>query len=128
MSWKIKLFLLTALLYSGIANTQTQGNFSKTSSINQVLNTAYAYSSVAAACGDKRQLDLKTRLVQLLNIASAKGDLLPEGKALARNLSTAIEAGASEFKRRPYVTCSEASQYYKPLTSQLDAIINANRQ
>jgi hypothetical protein len=106
---------------------QSQGSLSKNSQINDLLNATFAYTGVALACNDRSYLDLKTRLVQLLDIADAKNDLLPEGKMLSRDLSRLLEAGAKEFKRRPYVSCSEAETYYKQIIDVIDPIIKMNQ-
>lgn len=125
--FRITLLLIAcALVPVGEAVAQTQGKLSKTKEINDLLNSTFAYTSVAFACSDRHYLDLKTRLVQLLNIADAKGDLLRDGKRLARNTSSLIESAAEEFGRRPYITCSEADRYYRPLIDALDPIIKVN--
>ena len=121
------IFFLTTVILLSKALAQSQGNLSRNSQINDLLNATFAYTSVALGCSDKHYLDLKTRLVQLLEIANSKGDLLRDGKQLARDLSSLIEAGAEEFKRRPYVTCDEADKYYQPLIDSLDYIIKMNR-
>ncbi len=106
---------------------QSQGRLSKNNQINDLLNSTFAYTGVSLACNDRSYLDLKTRLVQLLDIADAKDDLLPDGKMLSRDLSRLLEAGAQEFKRRPYTTCTEAGKYYKQIIHVIDPIIRMNQ-
>lgn len=121
------IFSVLALLLTHESVAQSQGSFSKNREINDLLNAAFAYTGVSLACNDRSYLDLKTRLVQLLDIADAKDDLLPEGKMLSRELSRLLEAGAQEFKRRPYMTCAEAGKYYKQIIDVIDPIIKINQ-
>lgn len=121
------IFSVLAMLLTHEAVAQSQGRFSKNREINDLLNTTFAYTGVSLACNDRSYLDLKTRLVQLLDIADAKDDLLPEGKMLSRDLSRLLEAGAQEFKRRPYMTCAEAGKYYEQIINVIDPIIKMNQ-
>lgn len=121
------IFSVLAMLLTHEAVAQSQGRFSKNREINDLLNTTFAYAGVSLACDDRSYLDLKTRLVQLLDIADAKDDLLPEGKMLSRDLSRLLEAGAQEFKRRPYMTCAEAGKYYEQIINVIDPIIKMNQ-
>ncbi len=95
--------------------------------INQFSLAALTYTSVASACGEQRDfVRLKDSLVRLLHLSQQKNDLTSAGEDTYNNLDSYINAGIDQYRRQPYITCSEAKSYYSQVNEAITAVLNAN--
>ena len=124
----LKLMIVLLVIIPLNAGSQMRGNFVNNSQVNEYVNTLFAYTTVAKSCDHINTFNkLKPRLTQLLSIANKRNSLTKDGKNLSNNLMQYISRGGDEFKRKPYITCGEASKYYKSLIASVDPLIKANK-
>ncbi|MDC0178491.1 hypothetical protein OAI75_01705 [Woeseiaceae bacterium] len=95
--------------------------------INQFSLAALSYTSVASACGEQRDfLRLKDSLVRLLHLSQQKNDLTSAGEDIYNNLDSYISKGINQYRRQPYISCSEAKGYYSQLNEAITGLLDAN--
>jgi hypothetical protein len=118
-----------ACIVPTLASGQISPNpsFHSNKQVSEIFVKLLAYGSVAHACKHNRQYyELKTALVQALELANKKGGLTSEGKVLYRDPETYLTRGAAEYENRPYVTCGQASGYYSTILDYSKEFIRAN--
>jgi len=121
----IPIFILLCVGCSGGNDVGSRINYND--EINQFSLAALTYTSVASVCGEQRDfLRLKDSLVRLLHLSQQKNDLTSAGKNIYKNLDIKIRLGIKEYRRQPYITCSEAKGYYSQVNEAITAVLNAN--
>jgi len=118
----LTLGLCLALSVSG-ASAQNRPALSTDDSYNQATEMVMAYSAVAQACGHREFRDLKTGLVQLLELQNRRRLLTNYGKRLYQDTERYLDEGVAEYRRRPYVTCGQAPEYYPQIVLLIRRLI-----
>ena len=121
----LRVATLSICLALGVssASAQNQPAFSSDGRYNQAIEMAIAYSAVAQACSHREFRNLRTSLVELLEFQNGRRLLTNYGRRLYQNMEAYLDEGVAEYRRRPYVTCRQASEYYPQVISMIRTLI-----
>lgn len=121
--------ILAVVMVPTLASGQIEPNprLHSNGQVSEVLARLLSYGSVARACKHNTPYyDLKTTLIQALELVNRKGGFTSEGKKLYRDPETFLSLGADEYLNRPYVTCGQASTYYSTILDYSKDFIRGN--
>ena len=105
---RLILSTLMALIVPTLASGQIEPNprFHSNEQVSEMLLNLVTYGSVARACKHNTSYyDLKTTLVQALEVVKRKSGFTSLGKKLYRDPEIYLSLGTAEYRSHPYVTC-----------------------
>ena len=95
--------------------------FVRDTNLNQIMLAAFSYASAAHACELTPAFKMaKADTVLLFERANRSGELTQTGQMAYENLTECIEKGATEFRRKSYITCGEVPKYVKQIHQLVD--------